>query len=153
FASLTLIYGVIMTLPRRARIVLGGLGMTLLFGLLGLAWWCWSHRPGHQPTTRMRRVRTALVIARLVIIAAGSRGPPSSGFTTTPPCTPPGGAQPLRGGGFDGSLLAQEVATWPETGIGLLYSRARDARICLSSSTYYYMGVHADNIAGTKAMT
>jgi hypothetical protein len=51
------------------------------------------------------------------------------------------------------SLVAQEAATWPETGIGLLYSKARDARVCLSSSAYYYVAVHAGNIAGTKAMT
>ncbi len=150
---LALIYGVIMAMPRRAQMTLGALGMTLLFGLLGLAWWSWSHRPGHQPRTRLRRVRAALVVAGLVIIAAGSLGRIYAGFQTTPACTPPAGVQPVRSGGFDGSLLAQEVTTWPETGIGLLYSRARDARVCLATSTYYYVGVHADNIAGTKAMT
>ncbi len=51
------------------------------------------------------------------------------------------------------SLLAQQAATWPETGIGLLYSRASNARVCLSRSSDYYVAVHTDNIAGAKAMT
>ena len=65
----------------------------------------------------------------------------------------PGGAQAGRSGSFDVSLVAQEAATWPETGIGLLYSPARDAHVCLSPSAYYYVAPHADNIAGTRAMT
>jgi hypothetical protein len=152
-AGLVLNYGVSMTLPRRAQMTLGGLGMVLLFGVLGLAWWWWRHRPASEPATWLRRVRAALVAAGLAIIVAGSLGRLYTGFQATPGCTPPGGAQPVRGAHFDGSLLALEVATWPQTGIGLLYSRARDARVCLASSAYYYVGVHADNIAGTKAMT
>ena len=38
FRLLALIYGVIMPLPRRAQMMLGALGMVLLFGILGLAW-------------------------------------------------------------------------------------------------------------------
>ena len=138
---------------RRTQTVLGGLGMVLLFGILGLTWWWWRHRPGCQPATRFRRVRAALVVAGLVILAAGSVARLVTGFQATPTCSPPGGAQAARSGHFDGSLLAQEVGTWPETGIGLLYSRARDSRVCLSESAYYYVAPHADNIAGTRAMT
>jgi hypothetical protein len=142
-----------MALPRRAQVTIGALSMVLLFGILGLAWWWWRHRPGYQPGARFRRVRAALVAAGLVIIAVGSAGRLDTVFQPTPACSPPGGAQAARSGHFDMSLLAQETATWPETGIGLLYSHARDAHVCLSPSAYYYVGVHADNIAGTKAMT
>ena len=141
-----------MTLPRRAQMTLGALGMVLLFGILGLAWWGWRHPPGRQPDTRLRRVRAALVAAGLILIAVGSLGRLVTGFQPTPACTPPGGAPAARSGHFDASLLAQEAATWPETGIGLLYSRTRDARVCLSPSAYYYVAVHADNIAGTRAI-
>ena len=142
-----------MTLPRRAQLTLGALGMVLLFGILGLAWWLWRHRPGCQPATRLRRVRAALVIAGLVIIAAGSAGRLATAFQSVPACSPPGGAQAARSGHFDVSLVAQEAATWPETGIGLLYSRARNSHVCLSRSAHYYVAPHADNIAGTRAMT
>ena len=138
---------------RRTQTVLGPLGMVLLFGLLGLAWWWWHHRPGSQPTTRFRRVRAALVVAGLVILAAGSAGRLVTAFQPTPACSPPGGAPAARSGHFDVSLLAQETATWPETGIGLLYARARDSHVCLAPSAYYYVAPHADNIAGTRAMT
>lgn len=141
-----------MTLPRRAQMMLGALGMLLLFGILGLAWW-WSHRPGCRPTTRFRRVRAAVVVAGVVIIVVGSVARLVTAFQAVPACSPPGGAQAARGGHFDASLVAQETATWPETGIGLLYSRARHAHVCLSPSVYYYVAPHADNIAGTRAMT
>jgi hypothetical protein len=129
------------------------LGMVLLFGILGLAWWWRRHRPGCQPATRLRRVRAALVVAGLVIIAVGAVVRLATAFQPTPDCSPPRGAQAARSGRFDISLVAQEAATWPETGIGLLYARTRDAHVCLSRSAYYYVAPHADNIAGTRAMT
>jgi hypothetical protein len=93
------------------------------------------------------------VIAGLVIIAVGSVGRLAAAFQSVPACSPPGGAQAARSGRFDVSLVAQDAATWPETGIGLLYARARNAHVCLSRSAHYYVAPHADNIAGTRAMT
>src|SRR5690348_8934762 len=92
---------------RRTQTILGPVGIVLLFGLLGLAWW-WHHRPGSQPTTRFRRVRAALVVAGLVILAAGSAGRLVTAFQPTPACSPPGGAPAARSGHFDVSLLAQD---------------------------------------------
>ena len=140
-----------MTLPQHARMILGALGMVLLLGLLGLAWWWWHHRPGYQPAARLHRVRVALGVAGLVIIAVGSAVRLVTVFHPPPSCSPPGGAQPTRSGRFDASLLAQETATWPETGV--LYSWAKDARVCLSRSAYYYVAVHANTPAGADAMT
>jgi hypothetical protein len=57
-----------------------------------------------------------------------------------------------RSGPFDLSLAAQQAATWPETGIGLLYARARDARVCLSRAADFYVAVHASNPTGARAM-
>ena len=97
-----------LALPRRAQTILGGLGMVLLFGILGLAWWSWRHRPGCEPATRFRRVRVALVVAGLAILAAGSVGRLVTAFQPTPACSPPGGAQAARSGRFDLPLLAQK---------------------------------------------
>jgi hypothetical protein len=46
--------------------------------------------------------------------------------------------------------LAEIAATWPETGIGLLYSEADSAKVCSSTAADYYVGVPAA-IAGTRA--
>src|SRR5262249_55952077 len=135
------IYGVIMTLSRRAQVTLGvggvaalGAGSAILLGgILGLAWWTWRRRPGREPVTRFRRTRIALVTAGVVIIAVGAIWRLTIAITPVAACTPPGGPQvSTRTGGFGPSLVAQKVATWPETGIGLLYSRVSDAKVCWS---------------------
>jgi len=141
-----------MTLPPRARMTLGALGMVLLFGLLGLAWWWWHHRAGYRPAVRFRRVRAALVAMGLVIIAVGAIWRLTVAVQPVPACSPPGGTSP-RSDPIGVSLLAQQAATWPETGIGLLYSQAHDARVCLSRSSDYYVAVRADNPTGAKALT
>lgn len=127
--------------------------MVLLFGLLGLAWWWWRHRAGYQPAARFRRLRVAFVVVGLVIIAVGSVGRAVVAAQSVPGCTPPGGTQVATRSTPDASLLSQIVATWPETGIGLLYAWAKDAKVCLSRLADYYVAPHADNIAGTRAMT
>lgn len=143
-----------MTLPRRAQMTLGALSMLLLLGILGLAWWGWRHRPGYQPAARFPRVRAALVAAGLVVIAAGTVGRLTAAVQPVSACSPPAlGHTAARSDSFGVSLLAQIAATWPETGIGLLYSRAGAARVCFSRSQEYYVAVHADNLAGARAMT
>ena len=145
-----------MTLSRRAQFTLGGCSAVLLGGILGLALWSWwwrRYRPGGQPVARFRRTRVAVVAAGLVIIAVGAVWRLTVAIQHTPACAPPGGVHTAaRSGPFDVSLLAQQAATWPETGIGLLYSRASDARICLSRGADFYVAVHANNPAGAKAM-
>ena len=90
----------------------------------------------------------------MVIIAVGAVWRLTVAIRPEPACSPPGGAQAATRTGNPGvSLLAQKAATWPETGIGLLYARATAARICWSRSADYYVAVHEDNIAGTSAMT
>jgi hypothetical protein len=143
-------------LSQRAHVTLGCCCALLLGGLLGLALWLWwslRHRPGPEPAVRFRRVRIAVVAAGLVIIAVGAAGRFAVAFQHTPACTPPGGAQTAaRSARFDVSLVAQQAATWPQTGIGLLYSRVSDARICLSRAADYYVAVHPNNPTGAKAL-
>ena len=91
--------------------------------------------------------------AGLVIIVVGAVLRFTVAFQHTPACAPPGGAQAAaRSSRFDVSLVAQEAAAWPETGIGLLYSRVSDARICLSRAADYYVAVHPNNPTGAKAL-
>jgi hypothetical protein len=145
-----------MTVSRRAQMTLGAGSAVLLGGILGLAWWLWlwRHRPGREPVARFRRVRTALVAAGLVILAVGSVWRLAVTFQSTPYCIPPGSDQAAARSGLNGGwVLAQKATTWPETGIGMLYARVNDAHVCWARSADYYVVVHADNIAGARAMT
>lgn len=147
------LYGVIMTLPRRAQLALGALSMVLLLGMLGLAWWAWRHRPGRQSDARFPRTGTVLAAVGLMIIAIGAAWRLDVALQPTAACSPPSGEPASPSGGLSASLVEQEVATWPETGIGLLYGRTNDARICLSRHEDYYVAVNAHHIAGSSAMT
>jgi hypothetical protein len=150
---IVLLYGVIMTLPRRAQLTLGALSMLLLLGMLGLAWWAWRHRPGHQPDPRFRRARIVLATVCLMIIAIGAAWRLDVALQPTAACSPPSGAPAGPSNGLSAALAGQQVATWPETGVGLLYGQANGARICLSRHEDYYVAVNAHHIAGSSAMT
>jgi hypothetical protein len=126
---------------------------TLLGGMLGLTcWWLWwRRRPGHQPDARFRRVRVALVGAALVTIAVGAVWRLTIAIDPLPACSPPGGTLAVTRLGSAGvPVLIEKAATWPETGIGLLYAEADGAKICSSTSSDFYVGVPAA-IAGTRA--
>ena len=140
-------------LPRRAQLTLGAIGMVLVFGLLGLAWWWWRHRSGGQPAGHFRRLGAALVAVGVLVIAVGSFWRLDAAIQPTANCSPPAGEPTATHRAFDAPLLGEEVATWPETGIGLMYARASDGRVCWSRSAQYYVAVNSHNIVGARAMT
>jgi hypothetical protein len=141
-----------MRLPHRAQMTLGVFCAVLLGGLLGLfLWGWWRHRPGCQAAARFGRVRAALVVAALVTIAVGAVWRLTIAIHPLPACSPPGGTLAVtRPGSVGVPVLLEKAATWPETGIGLLYAEADGARVCSSSSADFYVGVPAA-IAGTRA--
>jgi hypothetical protein len=147
-----LVYGVTVTLSRRAQTTLGVFCALLLGGLLGLfLWGWWRHRPGRQTAARFGPVRTALVVAGLLTIAVGAVWRLSLAIHPLPSCSPPGGTlAATRPRSVGVSVLVEKAATWPETGIGLLYAEADGARVCSSTSSDFYVGVPAA-IAGTRA--
>jgi hypothetical protein len=140
-----------MTLPRRAQTTLGVSCAILLGGMLGLLWWWRRHQPGCQPAARFRRVRAALVVAGLITIAVGAVWRLTIAIHPLPACSPPEGTLAVtRRSPLSVSVFAEKAATWPETGIGLLYAEADGARVCSSTSSDFYVGVPAA-VAGTRA--
>jgi len=145
-----------MTLSRRAQMVLGGGSAILLGGILGLALWSWwlrHHRPRRELVVRFPRGRAAVIALGLVVIAVGACWRLIMAIQSVPSCASSAGAPVVtRSSSFDLSLVAQKVATWPETGIGELYARARGAPVCWSRSANYYVAIHANTLIGARAI-
>jgi hypothetical protein len=140
-----------MVLSQRAKMTLGACIAVLLAGILGLAWWLWRHgRNRAPPTARLRRTRAALVALGLLVIAVGASWRLVIAFKPVPECSPPGG--PLPATSVTAWVVAQKVATWAETGIGLLYSQATGADVCFSRAQNYYTAANANHIAGARAV-
>jgi hypothetical protein len=140
-----------MALPRRVRLTLGAISAVLLAGIVGLAWWSWRHRPGHEPpVARFPRTRAALVALGLLVIALGAAWRLVIAINPAPACMPPSG--PLPTAPLTGWVVAQKAVTWAETGIGALYAEADGAHVCWSPPANYYVAVNAHHIIGASAM-
>jgi hypothetical protein len=143
-----------MTLSRPARRTLGASGAFLLGGMLGVVWWAWRNRPGRNPVTRLRRVRGVLAAVGLIVVAVGVVWRADTAVRPAPDCFPSGSSLPAAShGSLDVSLLAEKVATWSVTGLGLLYAQADDAPVCWSPREDYYLAVHSANPAGARWMS
>lgn len=140
-----------MSLPRRTYPAIGAVSAALLGGVLGWAWWWRRHQQGRRSSDRYRRIKIGAVAAGLALIALGTTWRFVAAIQSTSPCLPPSGPQATAGRGLDPPLLAEKVLTWPETGIGMLYSRVDHAPVCWSRSAGYYVAVRADQVAGENA--
>jgi hypothetical protein len=140
-----------MVLSRRTRLTVGACIATALAGLLGLAWWLWRYRQGREsPAWRLPRTRAALVTLGLLIVAVGATWRLVVAVTPKPECATPGG--PLPANSLTAWVVIQKLATWPESGLGLLYSRVTGAHLCFSRYKNYYVAANANHIIGAQAM-
>jgi hypothetical protein len=96
-------------------------------------------------------VGVGAVVAGLVLIAVGTTWRVTAAVQSVPPCSPPDSRQTTAYRDLDAPLLAEKALTWPETGLGMLYSRVDRAHVCFSRSAGFYVSVHADQIAGAHA--
>jgi len=142
-----------MTPPRRTQTTLGLLCAILLGGVFGLMYWGWRRRSGFQPGRRYRRARALVLVPLLLVIAVGTVWRTTVAAERVAACSPPGGTRTVMPRErLNAALFTEEAATWPETGIGLLYARDVDAKVCLSSQSDYYVAVPAD-VVETSATT
>jgi hypothetical protein len=136
----------------RARTTLGVGSAALLGGVLGIAWWSWHRRTAPDPAGRLHRTRIALLTAGLLVIAVGTVSRLVFAIEATPTCAPPNRVRFATSDDLTPSLVVQKAATWPETGLGMLYATADDARVCWSLSANYYVAVRAGNPVGARAV-
>jgi hypothetical protein len=142
-----------MALARPGRAVFGYTSALLLGGILGLACWSWLRRSGRDHASRLARVGVALAAGGLVLIAVGTVWRVVVAIQSLPACSGPPSAQAQTSGRhLDAALLGEKVATWPETGLAMLYPRAIGAPECRSRATDYYVAIHANDITGGRAV-
>lgn len=147
-----------MALPVPARTALSGVGALLLGGILGLALWSWRRRSRRNRHSRLARVGVALAAGGLVLIAVGTVWRVVVAVHSPAPCAAPPSprgqtsSQHLSTQHLSAALLAEEITTTPETGLAMLYVRAIDAPVCRSLSTDYYVAIHANGVAGGRAV-
>ncbi|GAA0322539.1 hypothetical protein [Kineococcus aurantiacus] len=127
----------------------------LVAGVLGAAYW-WL-RGRHAPVRRAP-VRVAQgVVAGLAVglILVGTTWRSLTDLGDAPVCAAPPGEDwgstdevaPLTA-----SVAAQKVATWPETGLAMLYADARGLTVCRYAAADYYVGVVAEAVAGKRTV-
>jgi hypothetical protein len=63
----------------------------------------------------------------------------------------PGG--PLPASPLTAQVVAEKAATWVETGVGILYSKADGAHVCFSRAQNYYVALNAYHFPGPRSMT
>ncbi|MBO0731666.1 MAG: hypothetical protein J2P57_20570 [Acidimicrobiaceae bacterium] len=141
-----------MTLPRRAQTTLEIACAIVLGGVLGLLYWWWRHRPGAQPARRFRRASIAVVAVLMLAVGVGTVWRTTIALEHVSACTRGGAGVTVHRERDNPALFAEEAATWPETGLGLLYAKGVNAKVCLSSQSDYYVAVPAD-VVETSATT
>jgi hypothetical protein len=142
-----------MALSRPGRAVLGYTSALLLGGILGLACWSWLRHSGRDRASRIGRFGVALAAGGLVLIAVGTVWRVVVAIQSLPACSgPPSQQAQTSGRHIDAALLGEKFATWPETGLAMLYARAIGAPECRSRSTDYYVAIHANELTGGRAV-
>lgn len=127
----------------------------LVAGVAGAAYWWFKGR--HAPV-RPAPVRVAQgVVAGLAVglILVGTTWRSVTDLGDAPVCGAPPGEE--WGSTADvapptASVLAQKVATWPETGLAMLYADARGLTVCRYAAADYYVGVESRAVAGKRTM-
>ncbi|MEZ0166289.1 hypothetical protein AB2L27_16125 [Kineococcus sp. LSe6-4] len=127
----------------------------LLAGLAGAVWW-WVR--GRRAPLRPAPVRVAQGVAAglaVGLVLVGTTWRSVTDLGDAPVCSaPPGEEWESTGevGTLTPGVLAQKVATWPETGLAMLYADARGLSVCRYAAADYYVGVDPVAVAGRRTV-
>ncbi len=103
--------------------------------------------------TRLSRIGAALAAVGLALIAVGAVWRVVVAAHPVPVCSGPASIEAAAGGRqLDAALVGEKFATWPGTGLAMLYARAVGAPDCRSRSADYYVVIHSGRFAGDRAV-
>lgn len=127
----------------------------LVAGVLGALWWWVKGRHAPLRSAAVRLLQGVVAGLAVGTILVGTTWRSLTDLGDAPVCAAPPGEEwgstsevtPLTP-----SLLAQKVATWPETGLAMLYADARGLTVCRYAAADYYVGVVARAEAGKRTV-
>ncbi|WP_432520970.1 hypothetical protein [Kineococcus sp. SYSU DK006] len=127
----------------------------LVGGLLGALWWLWRGRRAPLRSAPVRVLQGVAAGLAVTLILVGTAWRTVTDLDDSPVCSaPPGeewvsaeqvGERPL-------TLYAQKVATWPGTGLAMLYADATDTTVCRYAAADYYVAVRTRARAGERSI-
>lgn len=127
----------------------------LVAGVLGALWWWFKGRHAPVRPAAVRILQGVVAGLAVTSILLGTAWRSVTDLGAAPVCAAPPGEE--WGSTADvpdltPSLLAQKVATWPETGLAMLYADARGLTVCRYAAADYYVGVVSKAVAGKRTV-
>jgi hypothetical protein len=127
----------------------------LVAGVLGAAYWWFRGRHAPVRPAPVRVVQGIAAGLAVGLILVGTTWRTVTDLGDAPVCAAPPGEEwgstaeiaPLTA-----SVFAQKVATWPETGLAMLYADARGLTVCRYAAANYYVGVVTVAEAGKRTV-
>jgi hypothetical protein len=125
----------------------------LVAGVAGAVWWWFRgrHAPLRPAPVRVLQGVVAGLAVGLILVGTTWRSVTDLG--DAPVCAAPPGEEwgsTTEVGPLTPSVLAQKVATWPETGLAMLYADARGLSVCRYAAADYYVAVVPVAVAGKR---
>ncbi|NAZ78193.1 hypothetical protein GTQ99_22685 [Kineococcus sp. T13] len=127
----------------------------LVGGLLGALWWLWRGRKAPLRSAPVRVLQGVAAGLALALILVGTAWRAVTDLDDSPVCSSVPGEEWGSTEGDDGftpTLYAQKLATWPETGLAMLYADATGTTVCRYAAAHYYVAVRTVARAGERSV-
>lgn len=125
----------------------------LVAGVLGALWWWFRGRHAPLRPAPVRVLQGVVAGLAIGLILVGTTWRSVTDLGDAPVCSAPPGEEwesTSDVGALTPSVLAQKVATWPETGLAMLYADARGLSVCRYAAADYYVAVVPVAVAGKR---
>jgi hypothetical protein len=127
----------------------------LVAGVLGALWWWFRGRRAPLRPAVVRVLQGVLAGLAVAAILVGTVWRGVTDLGDAPVCAAPPGEEwgsTAQVVDLTPSLFAQKVATWPETGLAMLYADARGLTVCRYAAADYYVAVVSVAEAGKRTV-